>query len=68
MLENCLKREKINETSQVSPGSGSKLAKESKGDLKPAKMFHSTEEAGGDAGGTGEQLEGKSLLEAVIRW
>ena len=26
-------------------------------------MLHSTEEAGGNAGGTGEQLEGKSLLE-----
>ena len=63
MLENCLKREKKYETSQFSPGSGSKLAKESKGNLKPAQMLHSTEEAGGNAGGTGKQLEGKSPLE-----
>ena len=61
MLENCLKREKY-ETSQFSPGGGSKLAKKSKGNLKPAQMLDSTEEAGGNAGGAGEQLEGKSLL------
>ena len=63
MLKNFLKREKNYETSQFSPGGGSKLAKESKGNLKPAQMLHSTEEAGGNAGGTGEQLEGKSPLE-----
>ena len=50
-----------------SPGSCSKLANESKGDLEPAQLLFSTKEAGGNAGGTGEQLEGKSLLEAVIR-
>ena len=62
MLENCLKREKRYETSQFPPGSGSKLAEKSKGNLKPAQMLDSTEEAGGDAGGTGKQLEGKSRL------
>ena len=60
MLKNFLKREKNYETSQFSPGGGSKLAKKSKGNLKPAQMLHSTEEAGGNAGGTGEQLEGTS--------
>ena len=63
MLENCLKRGNNHETSQFSPGGGSKLAKKSKGNLKPAQMLHSTEEAGGNAGGTGKQLEGKSPLE-----
>ena len=53
---------KNHETSQFPPGSGSELAKESKGNLKPAQMLDSTEEAGGNAGGAGKQLEGKSLL------
>ena len=57
-----MKREKKYETSQVSPGGGSKLAKESKGNLKPAQMLHSTEEAGGNAGDSSEHLRSQGYF------
>ena len=61
MLENRW-RNNFQELSSVSPGSCSKLANKSQGDLEPPELLLSTEEAGGNAGDSSEHLKPRLLL------
>ena len=72
MLENDGKRKIFEEKSQeliFSPGSCSKLANKSQGDLEPPELLLSTEEAGGNAGDSSEHLKPRLLLsERDVTW